>query len=195
MLTAQSRPLIACLNRANCSRVVALVRTCQVGEQPDFQGRRLEPLDTGQGSGEFFGPETEAIHPGIDLDPDQEARSARVFLQQLDLQRIVHHEVEPVPRNFQQLFGRKHTFEQDDWLSDPRGSERQSFFEARDRECIGLRERQRCWNEPVPVGVGFDHRHDSRSAGALPDCPQIVPQGVRVDDSPDQPVHRSTPSA
>jgi len=90
---------------------------------------------------------------------------------------------------------RKHAFEQDDRLGDPRGPERQPFLEPRNRECIRFRERQRCWNEPVPVGVGLDDCHDARPAGALPDCPQVVPQGVRIDDGPDQPVHRSTPSA
>jgi len=40
----------------------------------------------------------------------------------------------------------------------------QPLLQPRDRECIRLCERQCCWNEAVPIGVGLDDRHDSRAA-------------------------------
>ncbi len=83
-------------------------------------------------------------------------------LEQLDLQRIVHHQIEAVTRRLEQLLLREHAFEQHDGLGDARRAQREPFFEPRDRECIRIGERERRRHEAVPVGIRFHDRHDRR---------------------------------
>ena len=106
-------------------------------------------------------------------------RAPAHLLEQLDLQRIVHHEIEAVARRFEQLLRREHALEQHDRLADARGAQRQPFLEARHGEGVRLRERQRGRHEPVPIGIGLDHRHDPRAARRGADGAQIVAQRVR----------------
>ena len=117
------------------------------------------------------------------------------LLQQLELQRIVHHQLEAMVRRLLQLRGAEHALEQHDGRRDAGGAQRQPLFQARHGEGIGLPQGERGRHQPMPVGVGLDDRHDTGAAGARTDDAEVVAQGVRVDDGPDQPAHRNTPSA
>ena len=175
--------------------MVALVGAGKVGQQADLERRRSQAPQALERRGEVARREAEAVHAGVDLDPQHEAVRAGRLLQQLDLQRIVHHQIEAVARRLQQLLGGENPLEQHDRLCDSGGAQRQALLETRHGESVRLGEGERGRHQPVTVGVGFDHRHDVRAPRALTDDPKIVSQGARVDHGPDQPAHRSTPSA
>src|SRR5207237_3061918 len=84
-------------------------------------------------------------------------------LEELDLRDIVHHELEALPRGLLELLGAEHALEEHDRLSNAAGAQRHPFLEARYAESVGGLPRERRREQPMPVGVGLDHRHDARS--------------------------------
>ena len=166
-----------------------------MGQQTYLERRRLQPPNALERCGKVARTEAETVHARVDLDPQHEAVRAGNLLEQLDLQGIVDHEIEAMARRFHQMLGREHPFEQHDRLCDPCRPQCEPLFQPRHPECIGFRQRQGGGHQAMPVGIGLHDGHDARAPRALANRPQIVPQGLSVDDRPDQPIHRSTPSA
>ena len=132
---------------------------------------------------ELLRPEAEPVHAGVDLQPDREALRAGVLLQHRDLLGRMHDELQIVLGRSVELSGGEHAFEHDDRLCDARRAQRERLFDARDRECIGIRERARCVHETVTVGIGLDGRHDARARREAADDREIVAQRGGVDRS------------
>ena len=166
-----------------------------MGQQAYLERRRLQPPNALKGYGKVARTEAETVHARVDLDPQHEAMRTGDLFEQLDLQRIVDDEIEAMARRFHQMLGGEHTLEQHDRLCDPCRPQREPLFQPRHPECIGLRKRQGGGHQAMSVCIGLHDGHDARAACALANRPQIVPQGLSVDDRPDQPIHRSTPSA
>ncbi len=175
-------------------RIVAIVGARQVGQKPDLQRRRLHALQPLEGCGKFLGAKTQPVHARVDLDPDDEAMRADELFEQLDLQRVVDHEVEAVPCGFQHMLGGKDPFKQNNRLGDAFGTQCQTLLQPRHRERIGFSQRERRWHESMPIGVRLHDRHDPCASRPLADGSQVVSQRARVDDGPDEPVHLKTPS-
>ncbi len=115
--------------------------------------------------------------------------------EQLDLARVVHHEIEAVVSGIIELRAAEHALEQHDARGDPRGAQRHAFLQARHGEGARVLDGERCAHQSVPVSVGLDDRDDIRAPGAGADDIEVVTQGLSVDDGPDQPTHLRTPSA
>ena len=160
-----------------------------------LERRGLEIAQALEGCRELAWPKAEAVHAGVDFDPEHEAMRTGIFLQDLDLQGVVHDEIEAVPRGLEELFRREHAFEEHDRLGHALGAQREALLQPRHREGIDLRQRQRRGHEPVPVCVRLHDRHDPGATRALADRPDIVPQRPGVDHRPDEAAHLSTPSA
>ena len=115
-------------------------------------------------------------------------------LQQLELQRIVDHELEAMMRGLGELLGAEHAFEQHDGRAHAGGAQRHALFEARHRETVGIGQRQRRGHQPVTVGIGLDDRHDLRARRIRADGAEVVAQRRGVDQRANQPDQRMIPS-
>ena len=117
------------------------------------------------------------------------------LLEQLDLTGVVNDEIEAVVRGILELRAAEHPLEQHDARGDAGRAQRHALLQARHGEGAGILDRQRRAHQSMPVGVGLDDRDELRAPGAGADDIQVVAQGLSVDDGPDQPAHRKTPSA
>src|SRR5262249_48450466 len=75
-----------------------LVGASRVVEYTKIERWRRELLQPLEDVGEFGRPEPEPVHARIHLHPDDEAMRAAERFEQLDLQRIVHDDIEAVTR-------------------------------------------------------------------------------------------------
>ena len=107
----------------------------------------------------------------------------------------MHHQVEAVLGRPLELLRVEHPLEQHDGLSDAGAAQHDPLLQARHAERVGGGQRARRRHQPVPVGVGLDHRHHPGAAGARTDAAEVVLQGVGIDDGADVAAHRHTPSA
>ena len=116
-------------------------------------------------------------------------------LQQLDLRRIVHDQLELQLRRRGQLPGVDDALEQHDRLGHARAAQRRRLLDAGDGEGIGAAQRQRDRHQTMSVGVRLDDRHDARLRRPRTQHLEVGAQRLRVDAGADQPHHLRTPSA
>ena len=181
-----------------CTRhlIVALVGAREVREQAQLAWRGRKVADTRERRGKLAWCKAEPVHAGVDLQPQCAARRGGVgALEQIDLRGVVDHEVEPLVHRFGELGQAEHPLEQQDARADAGAAQRQRFLQPRDRECIGITERECRAHEPVAVGVGLHDRDHARPGSAGADDAEVVSEGVAIDDGPYERPHRSTPSA
>ena len=124
---------------------------------------------------ESLGPETQAVHARVHLDPDDEAFGAAMRLEQFELQRVVHHQLEAMMRGLGELLGAEHAFEQHDGRTHAGAAQRDALFQSRHREAVGIGQRQRGEHQSVAIGIGLDDRHDFRARCIGADGAEVVP--------------------
>jgi hypothetical protein len=113
----------------------------------------------------------------------------------LDLQCIVHHEIEVVLHSLSERILADDAFQNQDRPRDAGGAQCNAILDARHGERVGLGKRARGVRKTVTVGVGFYDRGDARMRRTLAQCLQVCAQCLRVNDGPDEPAHFNTPSA
>ena len=104
-------------------------------------------------AGNASGPKPQAVHARVDLDPDDESVGAAMRLEQLELQRIVDHELEAMMRGLGELLGAEHAFEQHDGRAHAGGCAAPCLLRAAPpRNCRHRR-------APAPSTRARDRRH------------------------------------
>ena len=127
--------------RASCARVASPSRSsararCVI--RRSSRGAGSQHADALERGGEVLRREAQAVHAGVDLEPQREAPGARRHCSSSSIwQRIVHHEVEPVVRGVLQLRAAEHPLEQHDARSDAGGAQRHGLLQARHGKGIG----------------------------------------------------------
>ena len=107
--------------------------------------------------------ESEAVHPGIDLDEHFERAGQTCRLQHAHLLVVVHDNGKTARRDLRQLAGAKKTFEQQNSARIVMLAQRDRRVELEQREAVGIGQRGQHAHQAVPVGVGFD---DGQNLGA-----------------------------
>ena len=175
--------------------LVALVGACQMGHKADLAWRHLQALQPFERGGELFRPKAEAVHAGVNLEPQNEGVHRARLLQKLNLPRIVHDKIKCRARGIGELFAGECAFQEHDRLFDAGIAQHDALIKARNAEGIRLGKRQRRLHQAMTVGVGLHHRDHARLRRKAAQRPQVCAQCASIDDGPDEPAHFNTPSA
>ena len=115
-----------------------LVGARQMREEADLAYAGVQRSQSRQRRREFLRPEAEAIHPGVDLQPGDEAVRQRRPFEKHELLFLVHDEVEVQQRGLGELRRVEDAFQQHDRLSNAGGPQPACLLEARDGKGIGI---------------------------------------------------------
>ena len=171
--------------------VVPALGIGQMGREQHGLRDEVAGVETRPSGGHRARGKPEAVHAGVNLEPDAEHVRAAPGFEQVELEGLVHEGLEPVARGGFELGSIAETLQQDDARCAARLTQRHRFPDARDCEGVGARERRRRRREPVAVGIRLDDRDYPAAGGQLADPSEVVSERRRVDDGARRPVQNA----
>ncbi len=124
--------------------------------------------------------ETQAVHARVHLEENALGPLGFVLRQPVDLLFAVHHVPQVQARTPLQVACVEHAFEQQDGAAPVHLAQLARFGDVQQREAVGCAQAFEGALQAVTVGVGLDHRPDSRIRGAFAGADEVVPEGIEV---------------
>jgi hypothetical protein len=132
---------------------------------------------------------SEAMHSGIDLQPDLERARIGIGSEPLDLAGMVHHRLQPEAVHFRNVRGFIDARKHHDALPDAGGTQALAIGNAGHAEGIGPVEHACDPFKPMPVAIGLDHCHHLRRTRQLAQAFEIRTQGAQMNRGAGRPAH------
>ena len=142
------------------------------------------------GAAEGVGREAQPVHAAVHLQ-EHPVRLVRLVLgEPVDLLLAVHHVPQVQARAQLQVARLEHAFEQQDGAAPVERAQRRSLGQVEQGKTVGRAQRVEGPLDAVAVGVGLDHRPDSRVGRLRARAGQVVAQGIGMDQRFDRTGHR-----
>ena len=148
---------------------------------------QADPADGGAvgearvGGGCGLGPEAEASHAGVDLQPGGERPVEAGRLEHAELARLVHRDLEAVASAERKLGCLEDALEQKDRLRRAGLADDKSLLDAGDAQHVGVTQGREEADGAMAVAVRFYHGDDAAPAGEAAGLGQVMPEGGEVD--------------
>ena len=163
-------------------RMAALVGAGEMAEQVelgDLRGIRQACMPLAQ----FGGIKAQAVHAGIQLQPDIQRARQLTAQQSLGLRRALQHQVEAELSGDGIFAGLEAALQQQDARLVVHGTHFRSLLQAGHRETVGdIAQRRHHLAHAMPVGIGLDHRERLAARRAALGNAVVVDDGGEVDD-------------
>ena len=98
------------------------------------------------------------MHSGVEFDPNPKAMGTLPSLQQGQLRRGMHHNLEAVARCCRQLISVEHAFEQQHGMRETRLAQLNTFLQTGHREGIGIGQCLGSHHAAMPIRIRLHHR-------------------------------------
>ena len=174
-------------------RVAALIGAGEVAEQVQLghlgrTAQAREQLAHGRRR------EAQAVHAGVQLEPDIQRTRQLGGEQRFDLLRALHHQIEPQVRGHRQLVGGEAAFQQQDARLAMHGTDLGGLLQAGHGETVGLlMQRTDHLAHAMPVGIRLDHRERLAARCAALGNGIVVANGGQIDGG-DERTHDELPN-
>ena len=143
--------------------------------------------------GDLLRRESQAVHAGIDLEPDRDRLGQLAALERAQLAIVVHDDGKTVAGYLGQFGDIEETFEQHDGMGDAGFAQGNGFFQAGNAEGIGLMQGFGAADQAVAIAVGLDHRQHPGRRRSLACTLKIRSQGLDVYRGPRRTRHAYSP--
>ena len=137
--------------------------------------------------------EAQAVHAGIDLEPDIQWSSRACLFEEADLSGVVNDDIDAVALGEAGLIRVEESFQQHDAPVEPGFTQGDRLIHGHDTEGMGSGKNPRGIDQSVAIGMRLDDGHDPAGRGALSDAFEIMLEGWQVDARPHRARHPNSP--